>query len=445
MDEAFRCRVDIDENFATICSLPRGGDDKSRKLTDFERFSSYDSNQITTSQIEGEIEARLDADIDVEEALEATVEKYMNEIKIPLDELIALFKQPTVLEMFKERPTLLASVNHYRSKMKEIEKSIEDAKKSKDKVKGAKLAETQQKKLESNQAKHDAESEKLGTLTSQLIASFHSTETKCFHIGGTIVSTSQHAKVELSKFIANGASIIDTHNLVAGAGGGRESTSRGPNNRSRRRGRSNASPMKKTYDPKKPSRKTLLKSGLGENGLPLKLAELRYEQAVTLQADLRRLMAVMKFHKTLKCIVKLQTWRRAFCAYRWYYYTRHMWIPKHQAIVRGGAVRRDLKRKTKVVIKLQRLWGGYRIKQKFKNSVAQVIKIQSVVRGHIVRARVRRWNRAALVIGSSIRMKKGKMLAKDRLKKVYRIQVNKWGGKIIHTLSLSFFFSKLLK
>lgn len=220
MDEAFRCRVDIDENFSNLCTLPRGGDDVSRKLTDFERFSSYDSNQITTSQIEAEVEVRLDNDIDVEEELEKTVEKYLSEINEPIVEILSLFKQPTVLDLAKERPTLLASVNHYKSKMKEIEKQIEDTKKLKDKIKAGKLADAAQKKLESNQLKHDAEAEKLKRLTGDLISSFHSTIEKCYTTGGSIVKSSSTAKQMLVEFISKGASEIDTHNLIAGGGGG---------------------------------------------------------------------------------------------------------------------------------------------------------------------------------------------------------------------------------
>lgn len=177
-----------------------------------------------------------------------------------------------------------------------------------------------------------------------------------------------------------------------------------------------------SYDPSKPSRKMLLKSGLGLNGLPLKLAELRYEQAVTLQAIIRRLMYRNKYIFKQKCLIKLQTWRRGFIKYRWYYYTRYQWIPKNQAIMRGFIVRKNLKYKIKRVIKIQRLWGGYRIKQKFKSSVAQVVKIQSVGRSHIVRAKVRKWNKCCLLIGSIIRMKKGKIVANRRLLKVYKIQ-----------------------
>jgi len=46
VDEAFRSRVDLDETFLAMCGLPRGGDDVSRMRTDFERFATFDADQV---------------------------------------------------------------------------------------------------------------------------------------------------------------------------------------------------------------------------------------------------------------------------------------------------------------------------------------------------------------------------------------------------------------
>jgi len=73
VDEAFRSRVDMDETWLAICGLPRGGDDESRLLTDFERYQTFDADTVTVGQVEAEAEARLDADIEMEELLEVTV------------------------------------------------------------------------------------------------------------------------------------------------------------------------------------------------------------------------------------------------------------------------------------------------------------------------------------------------------------------------------------
>jgi len=51
VDEAFRSRVDLDENFLAMCGLPRGGDDVSRVRTDFERFATFDADQVSTCSI----------------------------------------------------------------------------------------------------------------------------------------------------------------------------------------------------------------------------------------------------------------------------------------------------------------------------------------------------------------------------------------------------------
>jgi hypothetical protein len=45
-DDAFRSRVDLDETFLAVCGLPRGGDDASRRRTDFERFATFDADQV---------------------------------------------------------------------------------------------------------------------------------------------------------------------------------------------------------------------------------------------------------------------------------------------------------------------------------------------------------------------------------------------------------------
>ncbi len=126
------------------------------------------------------MELRLDGDTETEEKLDHVVARWELEVVAPLAEALKLFSQPAVLDMAKERPKLVASVNHYKAKLKDLEKEVEDARrdeekaKDKDKPKKAVATEAATKKLESNQQKHDAENEKLTHVTKQLIAMFNS-------------------------------------------------------------------------------------------------------------------------------------------------------------------------------------------------------------------------------------------------------------------------------
>jgi len=54
------------------------------------------------------VEARLDADIELEELLEITVARVNDEVASVLTNASALFQEPTVLDMLKERPKLVS-------------------------------------------------------------------------------------------------------------------------------------------------------------------------------------------------------------------------------------------------------------------------------------------------------------------------------------------------
>lgn len=58
--------------------------------------------------MEPEVEARLDADIELEELLEITVARVNDEVASVLTNASALFQEPTVLDMLKERPKLVS-------------------------------------------------------------------------------------------------------------------------------------------------------------------------------------------------------------------------------------------------------------------------------------------------------------------------------------------------
>lgn len=79
--------------------------------------------QITVGQVEGEVEARLDEDIEIEEKVEGIVVTWDREVVAPITETLLLFTQPTTLELIKERPKLVASVNHYKAKLKTLEEA----------------------------------------------------------------------------------------------------------------------------------------------------------------------------------------------------------------------------------------------------------------------------------------------------------------------------------
>ena len=159
-------------------------------------------------QLEPEVEVRLDADIEAEDLLEATVLRFQGDVLAPLDEAVMLFKQPTVLDMLKERPRLLASVNHYVSKMKDLEKALEEAKKKNKPEKDV------VKKIEGNQVKHDAEVEKLKHLTTQLVHSFGLIEQQCTDSVALVCAKAFECKCDLSKHLGASALEITTHELV---------------------------------------------------------------------------------------------------------------------------------------------------------------------------------------------------------------------------------------
>ena len=86
---------------------------------------------MTVGAVEAEAELRLDADIEMEELLEVTVARYRDEVAAPLSSALELFAQKPVLAMVQERPKLVASVNHYRAKVEDLERSVEEARKLK--------------------------------------------------------------------------------------------------------------------------------------------------------------------------------------------------------------------------------------------------------------------------------------------------------------------------
>jgi hypothetical protein len=92
---------------------------------------------------------------------------------------------------------------------------------------------------------------------------------------------------------------------------------------------------------------------------------------VTLQASLRRLMAVKRFHRMKKAAVAIQAKRRSFSAFRRYFYSRK-WVVKQQSLARGVTVRTKVKGMVRAAVAIQRAYGGFKIKAKFKNSIEQV-------------------------------------------------------------------------
>ena len=343
-----------------------------------------------------------------------------------LDRLVALFKQPTVLDMLKERPKLVASVNHYAAKNKGLEEQIEEGKKAKDKAKGAKAAEAAAAKLESNRAKYDAEVEKLKHLTHQLTSSFHQIEATVVVDAAGAAASASAIKAELARHVGSSAKEIVAHLLVSGDGGGGRG-SIGGGRRARRRGKATGNEgggggrKASTYDPNGPSRKALLRSGLGANGKPLKLAELRYEQAVTLQAACRRLVRRVKYRRMRRAAVRIQALRRGFSAFRKFYYIV-VWVKRHQGLARGRAVRREVTRMQRAAVLVQRAYGGFRIKAKFKHAVHQVIKLQSIGRGHVARGRKRVMAGAATRVEKCFRARLGRARAAARRAAVLRLQ-----------------------
>jgi hypothetical protein len=405
----------------------------------------------------------LDADLELEELLEVTVSRVALEVASVLAEAAALFQQPTVLEMLKERPKLVrrhtphmgqglgehadlecalasyrslvnlclaslrlkvASVNHYVAKMEGLEKAVTEASAHKDKAKQPKLLEAATAKLESNLAKKSAEEEKLAHVTKQLVSSFHRTEEQVLGAAADAAAAAHAIKLELAKHVGLSAKEIAAHTLVAG--GGQRASVGGRGVRTRRRGKSSAGSgngsssssgggYTATYDPSGPSRKALLRHGKGADGLPLKLAELRFEQAVTLQAACRRLLAVERYRGQRAAVVRLQALRRGFNGARWYFYAT-LWVRQQQALARRAAVRRRVAAWHRAAQRVQRAWQGKRVKDKFKHAIEQVLKLQSVGRGHAARQRLRQRHQAAARLQSGLRRK----LARTRCKRRQR-------------------------
>jgi len=322
----------------------------------------------------------------------------------------------------------VASVNHYVAKMEGLEKAVAEATTHKDKAKQPKLLEAANAKLESNLAKKSVEEEKLSHVTKQLESMFLRTEHQVGLAAAEAAAAAQAIKVELAKHVGHSAAEIAAHKLVSGGGGGsmRASVNGGRGIRTRRRGKSSAnlyagSSSGPNYDPKGPSRKALLREGKGANGLPLKLAELRFEQAVTLQASCRRLLVAKKYRRQKASAVKIQALRRQFSTSRWYFYVR-LWVVKHQTMVRRWRVRCMVASWHKSARLVQRAWQGKRVKDKFKHSIGLVLKVQKVGRGHMARQRLRRQQTAATKLQSGARQKMACLRANHRLSAVVKLQ-----------------------
>ena len=274
LDKAAAClrlRHEMNETWLGMALLPRGGGDDTRSLADVVRFAKYDAEQRTVGMVRSELEARLEADAEIEERVKATRTKYEKDVLKPLDAANVLFSQPMVLEWAKERPTLVASVNHYSSKIEDLEKAVSDARKLGDPDKARKAVDAAEKKLRGNREKHDAEAAKLEGLTKQLITSFTSTEAKCVACAFDVMGVGTLAHSELLQHVAACAEEIAGQPPLLGA-----AHSSGP--RAWARGK----------------RKERLRKGLGADGKALSLSDLRFEQAAALQADVRRLLCSSK-------------------------------------------------------------------------------------------------------------------------------------------------------
>jgi len=323
----------------------------------------------------------------------------------------------------------VASVNHYVAKMEGLEKAVAEATAHKDKAKQPKLLEAANTKLESNLAKKSVEEEKLAHVTKQLESMFLRTEHQAGEAAAKAAAAAQAIKVELAKHVGHSAAEIAAHKLVSGGGGGSMRASVGGGRggiRTRRRGKSSAnlyagSSGGSNYDPNGPSRKALLREGKGANGLPLKLAELRFEQAVTLQASCRRLLVAKKYRRQKASAVQIQALRRQFSAARWYFYVR-LWLVKHQAMVRRWRVRYQVAKWHKCARLVQRAWQGKRVKDKFKHSIGLVLKVQKVGRGHMARQLRRKQQKAATKLQSGARQKMACLRANRRLNAVVKLQ-----------------------
>ena len=274
MAEAVRTRTDLTASVLAISLLPRGGRDATRALGDFERFAEFRSDEVSVEAVRAEVEARLDLDLETEDVLEATHGRWAAEVTRPLDLAAALFTQPTVLAMIKERPAVVASVNHYRAKVDDLEKSLEKARLERAE-KGDKPVEAAERKLEGNRTKHHTETEKLRSLTAQLVASMESIEARCVQAAAETTAAAIQIKGRLFQFIAVAAE-IDTE----GVG-------------------SNPPPRPSAAERKVPrwKRRELLRQGLGADEQPLPLAWLRFHQAAAVQAYARRYLTVKRTAK----------------------------------------------------------------------------------------------------------------------------------------------------
>jgi len=282
MGEAMASRADVDETLLVIAALPRGGDDVSRVASDRDRYKVYDMQQVTIEMVTVELEERRDADIEVENLGEQTKVRYLAEVLRPLDETQSLFGKKTVQEMIKERPKLVANVNHYLEKVEGLEKAVADAKKKLDSTDKGVVAAID--KLKANEVKLNSEQEKLKRLSQQLTSSFRSTEDSCAIAAVDSANAAKEIKGYLCEQIAAEALLIMPKPLFLGA-------------RRSDKGR------KKPYCKEKFK---LLRQGLDIDQSPLKLNDLRYEQATAVQAYTRRFIAAKRVRRQAKEMKRLK-------------------------------------------------------------------------------------------------------------------------------------------
>ena len=222
---------------------------------------------------------------------------------------------------------------------------------------------------------------KLEALTKQIVLTFHTYEDQ---IQGTMLSTATAAKamrVEFLQVLGISATEVDLV-VLQDIASERPSVSAHGHNTSRRRrdsrahgshGKSTARTRTMTME-EGPSRKELLKRGLGHDGRPLKLAEILAEQHITLQATIRRLVAQHRFGRLKSATLRVQTAHRRRVSLLRYDGERQL-VCMMQARARSRAARTDIRRLDRAARQIQRRYGGFRTKAKHRSKVAQCVLV----------------------------------------------------------------------
>jgi len=425
---SMRTRVAVDKNFLAICGLPRGGDDVSRRQTDFERFKVFDKDQVTAEMVYEEVADRLSADSQVEDELVDFLASYETSVIKPLGDVGCLLQQPTVMGMAKERPTLVASANHYSTNIRDLEKSLAEAMKAPSEKKD-KLVETVQKKIDGKTAKHDTEIKKLADLTAQLIKTFASIEARCSLTVSETCAAAFALKSYVSVVISNGAStaLNAPHQLVFRTSQFSGSCSGWMSNRTRtsltKTGASNLTVGLL------PSRKELLRHGVGINGLPLRLPALRFEQAVSAQVVIRRLLCSHRYQHQRLAAILVQSIVRSYVARREFAKDKSR-VVVVQSFARQRLACTYVQQLNCGALVLQELWFGLLARRILIASKASVIRIQACAR-----AVVTRHGRAARVVSS----RQFNLVWKQSQRRVHKQSVHFTNGRVLAMMSTAAF------